>query len=429
MPNVPVTEGTPFTVSEDLRAPLRQACGRIQQQLTPSFAVLEEAAGAFTVRGVVGTIFVRPGTVLDVTPKVQPDDDWIGSVLDLLLAPDRIEIAGDRRAGFTQYRNLLEVLAGIYAERLTRALRRDGPIMVIEPRRAVLPVLKGKLDVTAWARRALWEPHRFPVSFQELTADNEFSRALAWVASLLARGTRDPRIRASLLFAMRSLRPGAPDVAHVGAHVGLRRLPAQWSTYEPAWDVAASVLTRRSLLGTVGSRHGVSIAIEAWPLLERLLERALAAAVRSERDSGRVIVAPAKRTTRLLRATPQNPAGNRGVIPDGRLLTEHGDHIATFEAKYADYSVADGPPREHIFQALSTAAACGSPTAVLVYPGAFDAAWWEVCGFHGMPAHLATIGLGLFSYRRGSGDIERAQRLLAFEAGPPVATPSVPVSP
>src|SRR4051794_17218445 len=140
----------------------------------------------FTIRGVVGTIAVRAGVVLDVAPKVSADDNWIAAVLDLLLPPDPIDVAGDRRAGLAPHRNLLDVLAGIYADRLGRALRRDGPILVMERRQATMPMLKGKLRVTDWARRAAWEPHRFPVAFQELTADNDYSRALARVATLLA---------------------------------------------------------------------------------------------------------------------------------------------------------------------------------------------------------------------------------------------------
>lgn len=423
MRTIAVDEGVGFTIDDDLRTPLREACRRVQLELGTSFAVLEEAAGTYTIRGVVGTIAVRAGVVLDVAPKVTAADDWIGAVLDLLLAADPIEVAGDRRAGLAPYRDLLGVLARIYADRLTRALRRDGPILVMERREANMPILKGKLRVTPWARRAPWEPHRFPVAFQELTADNDYSRALARVATLLARGATDPRTRGMLLDSARGLRPGAPEVTHASAHLALRRLPSQWAAYEPAWDIAVSVLSRRSLLGSVGARHGVSIAIEAWPLLERLVERALRAAVRSARNSGWMLSAPPKTSTTLLRPAPGQAVPGRRVIPDGRL-TENGHHVATLEAKYARFNLVDGPPRDHVFQALSTAAACESPLAILVYPHDFEPAWWEVRGFDGRPAHLAAIGLGLFSYRRGTGDIERGQRLLDLLEGPAADTPA-----
>jgi hypothetical protein len=418
MRSLAVDEGVAFAVEEGLRGPLRVACHRVQQQIAPRAPVLEEAAGTFTVRGVVGTIALRPGVVLDVAPKVAVEADWIAATLDLLLSPDRIDVAGDRRSGIAQRRDLLDVLAGIYADRLRGALRRDGPILVMERRTTTAPVLKGKLRTSAWARRAAWEPHRFPVAFQELAADNDYSRALAHVAHVLARGACSPRTRGSLLDSARALRPGAPELTHAETHLALRRLPSQWSAYAPAWDIAVSVLTRRSLLGSVGARHGVSVALETWPLLERLLERALHAAVRAGRDSGRMISAPAKHATTLLRAAGDGALPVRSVIPDGRLV-EDARHVATFEAKYARCDAAAGPPREHVFQALATAAACQSPLAVLVYPDDFAPAWWRVSGWDGAPRWLAAIGLGLFGYRRGAGDRARGARLLELLAGPP----------
>jgi hypothetical protein len=414
---ITVDEGVPFTIEDELRPHLREACLRVQQQLATRFPVLEESASTFTIRGVVGTLAVRSGVVVDVTPKIGAGENWIAAVLDLLVTPDRMEIAGDRRAGLARHRNLLDVLATIYVERLGRALRRDGPILVMERRQTTMPLLKGKLQVSEWARSAAWAPHRFPVAFQELTADNEFSRGLARVATIFAQGPTTPSARGVLLDGARALRPGAPEVTHVGAHVALRRLPSQWAAYEPAWDIAVSVLSRRTLLGTLGARHGVSLAIEGWPLMERLLERALSAAVRLARDSGRMLTAPAKAGTRLLRPELGQLVPGRRVIPDGRLA-EDGQPVATLEAKYARFVLGDGPPRDHVFQALSTAAACRSPLAVLVYPDRFEPAWWAVRGFHGQPAHLVAIGLGLFGYRRGPGDVERGQRLLDLLEGP-----------
>jgi hypothetical protein len=408
---VVATEGVPFTVDDLLRPALRNACRRLERNLRPSVPVLEEAGRALTVRGVLGTVAIRPDVILDVAPRVGVGDDWVGAVLDLLTVPDRIDIAGDRRAGTAPQRNLVDALAAIYWRRLAAALRRDGPILVMERRESVLPVLKGKVRVSEWARRSAWEPHRFPVAFQELTSDNDYSRALAYVAGVLAHGTRDPRVRDGLLGGARQLRPGAPELTQAASQLALRRLPTQWAAYEPAWDIAASVLSRRSLLGSVGARHGVSVAIEAWPLLERLLQRSLQAAVRAASDSGRVLVVPPKSSTTLLSSAPGHVVPRRGVIPDGRLL-EGERQLATFEAKYARFARTDGPPREHVYQALSTAAACGSPTSILVYPETFDPAVWEVRGFDGRPARLVAVGLGLFRYRRGSGDRARGRLIL-----------------
>jgi hypothetical protein len=412
---IPVSEGVPFPLEDRLRQPLRNSWRRVQERVAPSTGGLEETAGVFTLRGVVGTIALQSGVFLDVAPKVEVGEDWINAVLDLLLPPDRIDIAADRRAGFAPHRNLLDVLSTIYDERLQRALRRDGPILVMERREDELGILKGKLNVTKWATQAAWRPHRFPVAFQHLTSDNDYTRTLAYVAATLASAAPTPKVQGSLLYGMRMLRPGAPELAYVLPHSALRRLPSQWAAYEPAWDIAASVLTRRALLSTVGARYGVSLVIEAWPLLERLLERALDAAVRRASDTGRMLSAPRKRGTVLL--TPVAHGASRRVVPDGRII-EGGHHLATFEAKYARFELADGPPREHVFQAIATAAAADSPHAVLVYPDAFDATSWNVHGFGGRPSLLTAIGLGLFGYRRGDGDIVRGEKLLKLLEAP-----------
>ena len=98
------------------------------------------------------------------------------------------------------------------------------------------------------------------------------------------------------------------------------------------------------------------------------------------------------------------------------------DTSATFEAKYSPRYTSEWPSRAHVFQALSTAAACSSPLAVLVYPERFDAAWWSVSGFNGKPKALAAIGLDLFGYASGAGDVERGNRILDLLAGPLTAS-------
>lgn len=415
---IPVIEGVPFRLEHAQHAALRRSVAELEQRLKPGFGVLTERAGELVIQGVVGTIALGPRAVVDVAPKTAPGENWIASVLDLLGVSDPIQVAGDRRSGLAAHRNLLDVLAGLYAERLLHALRREGPLLVMERRHDTKPVLKGRLNVSAWTRKALWRPQLFPVGFQELTSDNDFSRALAHVATLLARSTTLPRTRGVLLDCARNLRPGAPEAFVDGPQVTLRPLPTQWAAYQPPWDIAVSILSRRSLLGTVGHRYGVSLAIEAWPLLERLLERALAAAVKLAVGRGQTLKAPAKHHTKLLVGV--NTSG-RNVVPDGRLTNQAEQHLATFEAKYARSESDNWPPREHYFQALATAAACGSKMAVLVYPDTFKPVWWTAKGFHGEPGHLAAIGLGLFNYRRGAGDVVRGEALLNLLGGPQTA--------
>jgi len=412
-------EGEPFRVEPALRDAVRAAGVRLSGQLRPRFRILSEDAGRFTVSGLIGVISLRPGLVLNVVPKTSPDDDWVHSVLHLLIGTDRIDAEGERAAGLSQNRrDLLEILSAIYAARLQRALRRDGSIVLFNRQHAVLELLRGKLSVSSWLRKAMWQPHRLPVAFDQLSPDHEFTRGLATVARLLAAVSQSTRTRGSLLEAARSLRPGYPEDVTVSSNVASRQLPPQWSTYEPAWSIAAAILSQRSLLGAVGRYHGVTIAIEAWPLLERLLQRALAAAALLGTKAGKQLHSPHKFASALLDQPSGSAVGQRNVVPDGRL--EEGGHtIATFEAKYQRRIDEERwPYRDDVFQALATAAACGSRIAVLVYPETFPAAWWRVEGFDDRPAFLAAIGLGLFSYRGRENDGAVGKRVLDLLDGP-----------
>ena len=422
MRSIPCVEGTAFDVDASLRDPLRVAIERLQRQLRPSFSILTEVNGRFTVSGVVGTIGIAAGTALEVSPKTEVGDDWIHAVLDLLIGRDRIDTSADRAAGFSaERRNLLEVMAATYASRLERALRREGPILLLERESSVRPYLKGKLLVTPWIRRAAWAPHHLPVSFARLTPDHDFSRAMAFVALQLAQRVKSTDTRSRLRRAARALRPGSPEDLRVTSSTATRTIPTQWAAYDPAWSIAVAVLTHRSLLGTRGLHEGFTVAVEVWPLLERLLERSLTAAVRLGSTSTRVLNAAWQSEFTLLDSPEGTASEKRVVKPDGQLSIG-GLTVATFEAKYKRRAGEPvWPNRSDIYQALSAAAACGSPLAVLVYPEDFEPAWWRVTDMSGKPAQLAAIGLGLFSYRAGIGEEPRGRKLLSLLNGPPSA--------
>jgi hypothetical protein len=417
MRRIAVVEGVPFSEPQLARA-IRVAGERLTAQLRPRLRpVIVEEASSFTVRNVIGALRLDENTVLEVTPKVGGHDDWVRAVLDLLVGPERIDIGGERLSDLAPRRpELLEVLASAYAARLRRALHRDGPLLLIDRRYDNLGVLKGKLATSSYLRSASWRPHIFPLSYDVLSPDNQFARAMAVVARLLATATSSPSVRGSLFESAIALRPGYPEDVRVEPSVTSRPLPEQWGVYRPAWSIAVSVLSRASLLRATGQQHGVEVAIEAWPLLERLLERALDEATRAAQALGRDIARLPKPRTPLL-VSPSEGGRPHGVEPDGQLV-ENGATIATFEGKYAARG-SRWPADDHVFQALTTAAACQSPLSVLIYPEMFSPVWWDVLGFGGTPKHLVAVGLGLFSYRRGVGDRERAQLMLGLLKGRP----------
>lgn len=412
------TEGAPLSTDPGYDLLIRASLMRLQRQLAPRVPFLTEENGRPVPRNLVGTIALREGLVLEVTPKVDADDDWVSAMLDLLTR-DRIDVSGARRSGTSpEHAGLLDALAALYSERLRRALQRDGPLLVLDRVDRESGVLRGRLRHSAYLRAYPIKPHRFPVTYDVLSADNDFSRAMALVARALAGATTSHTARATLLECAAALRPGAPPHGSVSAGISSRPLPVQWAVYQPAWSIASSILARTSLLRPTGAHHGLEVVLEAWPLLETLLRRVLEAAATAASAVGRDLKVEPKQNHPLL-SNPSPGASKRHVEPDGEL-SEHGQTVATFEAKYSRGPASDSwPPRDHVFQSLATAAARHSPLAVLVYPGTFDPVWWDVDGFNGHPAHLAAVGLRMFSYRRGVGESSRADDIVQLLAGRP----------
>lgn len=407
-----VCEGDDFFLDPQHAQKLRVACERLRSQLNPRFQILQERAGVFRISNVIGSIDLGGGALIHVFPKVPASTNWVASATWLLTGSEDIEVAGQRRAGASSLHcNLLEALARIYLSRLQRAYRQDGPIVLMERKSRTLPYLHGKLDVTRWARAAVWRPHVFPVSRTELAQDNPYTRGLMHVANRLAHLSTDPRVRNGLHTVSRDLSSGLPLSSRAAPSSTHFPLPEQWKAYEPAWSLAKAILTRTSLFGASGSLTGVGLAIEAWPLLETLLEKTFVDVQRLGRDSGRAYTYRMQGAAQLLVPGGLPPQRPFSPEPDGRLFCD-GQLLATFEAKYSRF---DGrvPAREHIYQSLSTAAACGSATAVLVYPDKFSPMFWNVSGFQGRPLRLIAIGLDMFRWPPPVGPESRAEQLIA----------------
>jgi 5-methylcytosine-specific restriction endonuclease McrBC regulatory subunit McrC len=416
MRRIPVTEGVEFVSSAAEASLVRRAADRLRKQLRPTMGFLTESGDRMTVRNVIGSIRLDDGSLLEVSPKVDADQDWVRATLDLLVGTDRLDIAGERLAGLApRRRDLLDVLAATYAARLQRAVRRDGPMLVVQRHEETLPILKGKLRLTPWLHDVALRPHRFPTAFDLLESDNDFTRAMAHVASSLAGASNTPSVRSLLHQLALALRPGAPEDVRIDPSIIRRPFPPQWAVYRPAWSIAVAVISRSSLLASRGQHRGFEVAIEAWPLLETLLERSLVAAVRIAADTGTTLQLRGRGAQAAL--LTEGSTVHQRVEPDGWLLSG-GHTLAVLEAKYAPAprqawpAGQNWPERGHVFQVLAAAAACSSPLAVLIYPGLFEPHEWEVKGFNGTPSTLIAMGLGLFSYRRGAGDDERGSRLL-----------------
>lgn len=412
-----VREGEPVSFDPATAQLVRRRMAALQADLRPRIGFLSGSGSQVTFTNVIGSVQVTPNLVIDVEPKTAPGQDWAASVIDLVV-DERIDLGGQTPSAQTIARPLLvDAIARLYATQLEQAVRRDGPLSVIVRESASLQKLTGRLDVSAWVTSQLVSPAEFPQQRSVLTVDNDFARAMTWVAEALAMRAVDPQLASRLRRIAALLRPGLAPHAYVDPRVAERDVPPQWRAYVPAWATACAVLRRLSPLHRTGVLDGLNLAIEPWPLLERLLLRSLRSAARQAALHGLALVARGHSTAPILRAEPIGAdvglarlARNRFVEPDGSLWSG-GQIVANFEAKYSRAD-SDAAFRSHVFQVMATAAALGSPMAVLVYPEASEPVMWTVAGFGGRPVRLAAVGLDMFSYRRGEGDACRGEVLL-----------------
>jgi hypothetical protein len=126
-------------------------------------------------------------------------------------------------------------------------------------------------------------------------------------------------------------------------------MPMQWAGYQPSWDIAATVLRNKSVVGDPGTVNGLEVAVEPRPLLEALLACVLWTFAHASSGGYEFV---AKQEYSVL--THEDGAGSgrtvpdRSVEPDG-LLVRSSLPAISFEAKYT--AIASPPEREHVFQA------------------------------------------------------------------------------
>lgn len=419
MRRIPAREGQQVEhVDLETAQLIRSRLVALRSELAARTSFLSGDSVGPTIQNLVGSVQLRPDLVLDVSPKTVPDGNWAASVIDLIV-DENAHFAGlTTNAEMSPHRVLADTFAHLYLEQIDDALRRDGPLQVMQRIQLSRQRLAGRLDVTRWLAQRTIKPHEFPQEVTVLTVDNDYTAALAWVAEALASRCIDPMLAGRLRAAVPRLRPGLPEHVHVSPDVASREVPPQWRAYEPAWVTACAVLRRISPIHRSGFVSGFNLAIEPWPLLERLLHRSLAACVRLGRADGSDLSwAPQSRSPFL---KPVKEPGRqvtmfdsvhtpRGVEPDG-LLRDGDKLVATFESKYTIPSYPS--TRSHFFQAVATAAAMGSPLSVLVYPDQSDPVVWRTHGFDGTPRTVVALGLGMYNYARGAGDRERGRTLL-----------------
>lgn len=148
--------------------------------------------GGLKARHTVGILSI-PGRTVEILPKIDGDDRAVrGALIHMLAVAHDISIAaGELSALDTQRRDLLELLARLFVDRLLAAVRRGLPRRYIA-HEDDLPVLRGRLNVTRQVTHLAVRPDRLACRYDELSEDTPLNRVLKAAVTRLARLVRAP---------------------------------------------------------------------------------------------------------------------------------------------------------------------------------------------------------------------------------------------
>jgi hypothetical protein len=399
-------EGEPIRVPAAHYEELAREGERVASSLKLKLGGVTRLSGALKFENMIGSI-ATPRVVLELVPKTQPNQDWMRSVLALM--DDRpIHLFDDAPASPSQWQSqFADLIARTFAKRLSNALAAEGTITTIEAAFFRSSMLSGRLRVGEWARRAAYDGHRFPIDRHILSSNNIYSQTLVFVGQVLAPFIDLPQARRQLLENLDTLSGGIEVSDAPSNAIGLE-LPEQWGAYDPAWTIAQFVLKQRSQFGRQSRPHGMSLVIEPWILLERLLERTLSSlAEQLTTDFGTSFASKPQRAVTFLSGA-QLASDARHLVPDCVLLRNNSP-LVNFEAKYRDYARTGAPLRTESYQAITAGRALGTRLAILAYPNDIPTKVLDVHKVGYPPEKLAIIGLDMFGYERGSGEKKRSQ--------------------
>ena len=163
---------------------------RAKKRLKYPQPVLERTRNGVKASGVVGMV-TAPGVTLEILPKIDGEDGAVRKALvSMLSVAWGLRVTDGELAGLdTQRNDLLEVLIGLFANRLLTAVRRGLP------RRYVgfeedLRLLRGSLNVVRQVTSLAARPDVLACRFEELSEDTPLNRVLKAAVQRLLRVTR-----------------------------------------------------------------------------------------------------------------------------------------------------------------------------------------------------------------------------------------------
>ena len=303
----------------------------------------------FTPKGWVGHVPIRDGLTLHIQPKVPLRS--IFGMLEYVYDLRKFKLFDDL-VGLDSLAEIYGRLARILARRVHDRVRK-GLYRAYLPRHERLAFLRGRPDVAAHVRTP-WRANP-PCYFEELTADLEDNRILAWTLHVAGRSALCPaEPRRDVLAAYRTM----------SGHVGLAEYTARDcigrsyqrlnEDYDPMHALCRLLLESSNPTHERGQRDMIPFVVN----METLFEHFVAAWLK-EHAPKHIVVEPHHRI-------PFAAGDGRGFNIDIVLRDRQSNApIAVLDTKY---KAPDQTSSHDVQQILAYADVMGAQEAILVYP-------------------------------------------------------------
>ena len=359
---------------------------RARRRLHNKPTVLTRTHGGLKAAQVVGILAV-PGKTLEILPKIDGDDDAVRRALVHMLAVAHgLRVADGELASLaTQRRDLLELLIGLFANRLLAAVRRGLP------RRYVgheddLRLLRGRLNVIRQVTHLAARPDLLACRFDEFSEDTPLNRVLKAAVLRLARVARTAANarRLAELTARFEFTGDSPDPLSEPV-----RLDRTNTAFHDLHRLARLFLTGDWQSTTGGEATGFTLLFPMNELFEKFIGESLRRAV----GSGRVVRLQDRRHYALRDDADKDASGESkrlfNLQPDAVIEEAPADATVrpiVLDTKWKRLTPHEprcertlGVDQSDVYQMLAYARAYGAGRLILLYP------WHKELGEHGEP--------------------------------------------
>ena len=354
--------------------------------------VLTPETGAVRAQQVVGVLAI-PGKTVEILPKVDGADGQVRRALVHMIAVAHdLKVADAELAALaTQRHDLLEIVIGLFVQRLSTAVRRGLPRRYIG-HEDDLSMLRGRLNVVRQFTQLAVRPDVLACRYDELSEDTPLNRVLKAAVKRLAGVTRsDANARRLVELAARFEFVG--DSAYpLRERVNRDRTN---TAYHDLYQLAQFLLSGEWQTTTGGKAMGFTLLFRMNVLFEEFIGKSL------QRVLGRNRVGLQKRSVYAL----QDAAGKDlfNLQPDVLIDVKGGCPIV-LDTKWKKLKPKKRPKlgvrESDVYQMLVYAGAHNARRVILLYPWhkalGLGIARWSAQGPEGerIPFDIATVDVG-----------------------------------